>query len=211
MTTRFQTWLLSNTKGLQYLVNERLANRAGGIGSLFKALRIGEREYGHHTLFRAMKVTNYYWVMMYQMVAMTRQNLTRFIGVQNGPLNYSGLFVWWIATSVIIARFRFIRHRDVLSFHQQDQPEFWFSRYNMMFPPNFLHNRLSAHYIEINHIFAVEMFKKYHLARREIIAERDACTQEERATKYAINPNYVWEPLGPDDDKIQRMKDDNLF
>lgn len=81
MTTRFQTWLLSNTKGLQYLVNERLANRAGGIGSLFKALRIGEREYGHHTLFRAMKVTNYYWVMMYQMVAMTRQNLTRFIGV----------------------------------------------------------------------------------------------------------------------------------
>ena len=80
-----------------------------------------------------------------------------------------------------------------------------------MFPPNFLHNRLSAHYIEINHIFAVEMFKKYHLARREIIAERDACTQEERATKYALNPNYVWEPLGPDDDKIQRMKDDNLF
>ena len=46
MTTRFQTWLLSNTKGVQYLVNERLANRAGAIGSLFKALRIGEREYG---------------------------------------------------------------------------------------------------------------------------------------------------------------------
>ena len=46
MTTRFQSWLLSNTKGLQYLVNQRLANRDGAIGSLFKALRIGEREYG---------------------------------------------------------------------------------------------------------------------------------------------------------------------
>ena len=81
MTTRFQSWLLSNTKGLQYLVNERLANRAGLIGTLFKFLRIGEREYGHHSLFRFMKVTNYYWVMMYQMMAMQRQNLTRFVGV----------------------------------------------------------------------------------------------------------------------------------
>ena len=44
----------------------------------------------------------------------------------------------------------------------------------MMFPPNFLHNRISAHYIEINHIFAVEMIKKYQVARKEIIAERDA-------------------------------------
>ena len=81
----------------------------------------------------------------------------------------------------------------------------------MMFPPNFLHNRISAHYIEINHIFAVEMIRKYQVARREILAERDACTQEKRATKYALNPNYVWEPLGLDDDKIQRYKDDNLF
>ena len=44
----------------------------------------------------------------------------------------------------------------------------------MMFPPNFLHNRISTHYIEINHIFAVEMIKKYQVARKEIIAERDA-------------------------------------
>ena len=144
-------------------------------------------------------------------MALQRQNLTRFVGVQNGPLNYSGIFVWWMATSVILAKFRFIRHRDVLTFHQQDRPEFWYARYGMMFPPNYLQNRLSAHYIEINHIFAVEMFKKYHFARREVLAERDACTQEERATKYALNPNYVWEPLGRDDDKIQRSKDDNLF
>ena len=46
------------------------------------------------------------------------------------------------------------------------------------------------------------MIRKYQGARREILNERDACTPEERALKYATNPNYVWEPLGPDDDKI---------
>merc|ERR1711893_527007 len=189
MTSRLQSFLLRNTQGLQYVINQRLAQREGTIGSLFKFLQIGERQNGSHSLFRFAKVVNYYWVMMYQVMALQRQNLTRFVGVQNGPLNYSGIFVWWMATSVILAKFRFIRHRDVLTFHQQDQPEFWYARYGMMFPPNYLQNRLSAHYIEINHIFAVEMFKKYHFARREVLAERDACTQEERATKYALNPN----------------------
>ena len=211
MTTRVQAWLLANTKGLQYLINDRLATRSGAIGNLFKALRIGERDYGHHSLFRFLKVTNYFWVYTYQLFGQMRPVFSRFVGVSQGPLNYSGLFVWFFLTNLIFGRFRFIRSRDVLAFNQQDQPEFWFARYNMMFPPNFLHNRLSAHYIEINHIFALEMMKKYQGARREILAERDACTQEERATKYASNPNYVWEPLGPDDGSIQRCKDEGLF
>jgi translation initiation factor IF-2 len=79
----------------------------------------------------------------------------------------------------------------------------------MMFPPNFLHNRLSAHYIEINHIFAIEMMKKYQHARREIIAERETHSDEVKRTLYATNPNYVYEPFGSkDDDRIKRMKDD---
>ena len=76
----------------------------------------------------------------------------------------------------------------------------------MMFPPSFLHNRLSAHYIEINHIFAVEMLKKYVPARKEILKERDACTQEERLTRYVLNPNYVYEPMGEDCDDFKRCK-----
>merc|ERR1712060_52878 len=166
--------------GLQYLINERLATRSGSIGNLFKAFRIGERDYGQHSLFRFLKVCNFFWVSVYQFMGMQRHVFSRFIGVTNGPLNYSGLFVWFFCT-------------------------------NMMFPPNFLHNRISAHYIEINHIFAVEMIRKYQVARREILAERDASTAEERATKYSTNPTYVWEPLGKDDDKIQRMKDDGVF
>jgi len=81
----------------------------------------------------------------------------------------------------------------------------------MMFPPNFLHNRLSAHYIEINHIYAVEMLKRYQSARREILAEREAATPEERLTRYCANPNYVYEPLGADDDAMVRLKSQGLF
>ena len=82
----------------------------------------------------------------------------------------------------------------------------------MMFPPNFLHNRLSAHYIEINHIFGIEMMKKYQIARQQILAERDACSDMERRTRYATNPNYIYEPFGSrDDDRIQRLKDEKQF
>ena len=119
--------------------------------------------------------------------------------------------MWFFATNQIFSRFRFSRSREVLNFNQQDQPEFWFGRYGMMFPPSFLHNRLSAHYIEINHIFTIEMMKKYVGVRREIIDEREACSQEERLTRYATNPNYIYEPLGPDDDCIKRAKDQGLF
>jgi predicted membrane protein len=133
------------------------------------------------------------------------------VGFHNGPLNYSGLFMWFWLTFLIVARFRFIRIRDTLYFNSQDNPEFWYTRYNMMFPPNFLHNRLSAHYIEINHIFAIEMMKRYQVARKEILSERDRQSDEVKRTKYITNPNYVYEPLGPDDDKIKRLKDDGLF
>ena len=46
MTERFQTWMLGKTSGLQYLINERLAKRSGPIGTLFKNLEMGKRQYG---------------------------------------------------------------------------------------------------------------------------------------------------------------------
>ena len=80
-----------------------------------------------------------------------------------------------------------------------------------MFPPNFLHNRLSAHYIEINHIFAIEMMKRYQVARKEILNERERQPNEVKYTKYITNPNYVYEGIGQDDDKLKRLKDDGNF
>ena len=162
MSQRVQAFILRNTTGLQYLVNERLATRAGAIGGLFRALRIGERQFGQHAFLRNFRVINYFWMFGYQSVAMMRVPFSRlFTGNAHSPLNYSGVYMWGLASLLVMARFRFIRARDVMEFNRQDNPEFWYARYNMMFPPSFLHNRISAHYIEINHIFAVEMMRKY--------------------------------------------------
>ena len=211
MTERFQSWMLSRTSGLQYLVNERLAKRSGPIGSVFKALEMGKRQYGHHSMGRVFRLMNYWWLMIYQTIAMQRGVFSRFVGLGNAPLNYSGIFVWLVATNMIFSRFRFIRSREVMNFNAQDQPEFWFARYGMMFPPSFLHNRLSAHFIEINHIYCIEMMKKYIMARKEIIDEREGCSPEERLTRYSTNANFVYEPMGPDDSKIRRIKDLGLL
>ena len=161
MSQRVQTWLLKNTSYLQYLVNERFGKRPGLIGRIFKGIEMGPRQYSQHTFHRAFRVVNYFWVQVYHTLGIIRPVFSRFLGVQNGPLNYSGLLLYFLASILIIGRFRFIRVRDNLTFNSQDNPEFWFARYNMMFPPSFLHNRISAHYIEINHIFSTEMLRKY--------------------------------------------------
>ena len=43
MTERIQRFLLANTKGLQHLINDRLASRPGGIGRIFNFFAIGVR------------------------------------------------------------------------------------------------------------------------------------------------------------------------
>ena len=81
----------------------------------------------------------------------------------------------------------------------------------MMFPPNFLNNRVSAHYIEINHIFAFEMVRKYQLVRKQVLAEREAASDKDRRTKYITNSSYVFEPLGPDSDGMHTLKETGNF
>jgi len=207
MSQRFQSWLLKNTTSMQYLINDRLAKRGGAFGRLGKALEMGERQYSAHTLGRMLRVVNHLFVNSYHWLGVMRPVASRFMGSGNGPLNYTGIGVYVFCTLCIMARWRFIRSRDVLTFNQQDQPEFWYARYNMMFPPNFLHNRISAHYIEINHIFSIEMMKKYQVARTEILRERESCSEEVRRTRYASNPNYVYEAFGSDDSyAIKRAK-----
>ena len=203
---------MRNTVTLQYVVNEKLGKRSGLIGRIFRGLEMGPRQYSQHTFFRTFRVVNFWWLHNYQMLAVLRPVLSRIvIGSSQGPLNYSGLFMWFWLSTLIIARFRFNRSRDIIFNNAQDNPEFWYTRYNMMFPPSFLHNRISAHYIEINHIFAVEMMKRYQVARKEILDEREKHSDLEKRSLYITNPNYVYEPLGADDDKLKRLKADGLF
>ena len=188
-----------------------MAKRPGPIGRFFKAIEMGPRQYSTHTLHRAFRVVNYVWVMSMQVIGLSRPIGSRFLGLGNGPINYGGLWVYCWCTAMILARCRLTNVRDSTTFNGQDGVEFWFDRYNMMFPPSFLHQRVSAHFIEINNIYFTEMLKKYIVARKEILAERDQYTPEQQRTKYILNPNYIYEPLNGDTDDIKRMREQGCF
>ena len=187
-------------------MNEKLAKRPGGIGRFFKAIEMGKREYGTHSFHRLWRVVNFFWIKQYQVLCLMRPVGSRFFGQGNGPLNYTGLFVYIFATLSLLSTTTFQKHGIINKFNYQDGAEFWFERYRMMFPPNFLHNRVSAHYIEINNIFFNEMIKKYHYARKDIIDERERCSEKERRTRYVTNPNYIYEPFKNDAAAIAQQK-----
>ncbi len=108
----------SGFKMIQYINNERLAKRSGLIGRIARNLEMGERQYSQHAAFRAFRVVNFYWVQIYHTLGVMRPVLSRLIvGVSQGPLNYSALFMWFWLTFLVFSRFRFIRARDVLQFN----------------------------------------------------------------------------------------------
>ena len=94
-----------------------MAKRSGLIGRIFKGLEIGPRQYGQHAHYRVFRVVNYFWMMIYQSLAITRPVLSRFIGNSNGPLNYTGGFLYILMTALILSRFRLIRPKDVMAFN----------------------------------------------------------------------------------------------
>ena len=96
--------------------------------------------------------------------------------------------------------------RHEAMFNAQDGATFWYEKYNMAFPPNYLHNRQSAHYIEINNIFFTEMMKKYVSARKEILTDRDEVSDEARRTRYATNPNYIYEAFKNDTPVLAQIR-----
>ena len=92
--------------------------------------------------------------------------LSRFLcSTGGGPLNYSGLFAWFFFSALLIGKFPFPNSRE-LRFEKSDRPVTYFLKYKLLFPPQYLNNRTSAHWIEINHIFFVEMLKKIGIKTR---------------------------------------------
>ena len=55
------------------------------------------------------------------------------------------------------------------------------------------------------------MMKKYIVARKEILRERDSCSMEQKSTMYATNKTYMYEALSSDTPVIQRLRDDGEF
>ena len=117
MSQRVQAFILRNTGGLQYLVNEKLGTRPGLIGRIFKGLETGKREYSDHTLHRAFRVVNYMWMSIFRVYGAMRPVGSRFLGQGNGPLNYSGLYVYIWATMMVFARCRFSKSREQYTFN----------------------------------------------------------------------------------------------
>ena len=52
MSEEIQKFILNYTKGLQRLVNQKLAKRKGVLGDLSRSMKIGERHYGEHVIRR---------------------------------------------------------------------------------------------------------------------------------------------------------------
>ena len=79
MSYRVQAFLLRNTTFLQRVINDNLAKKSGVIGSIFRALEIGPRQYGFHVLPKLLRLGNFKFVKMYQFMSMNRPYLSRYI------------------------------------------------------------------------------------------------------------------------------------
>ena len=117
MSQRFQTWFLANSGGLQHFVNNVMAPRGGALGRFFKAIEIGKREYGTHTLHRAFRVVNFMWMGCFRAWAVMRPIGSRFLTNGNGPINYGGLWIYCFATACIFGRCRMTRTREQAIFN----------------------------------------------------------------------------------------------
>ena len=100
------------------MINERLGNRAGLVGRMFKPWEIGAREYSAHSFGRLFRIVNFFWVSMFAAAARMRPVGSRFFGLGNGPLNYPGLFIYGVSTLYILARCRFNRSREQYVYNQ---------------------------------------------------------------------------------------------
>ena len=197
MSESVQGWILQK-KGFVNYVNNNLAKRSGVIGRVFTLLSVGNRQMGQHRVGAFLKFVNHYLVKTYTIAGTMRPILSRFVGHSHGTLNFTGIAMWAIMSGVILSRVRFTNARDVITFDAHDSPDFYYKSFGMLFPPNYMNNKVSAHYIEINQIYAFEMFKRYRKVRQDVFEERNECSDKEKRTRYITNPNYVYEPLGKD-------------
>ena len=49
------------------------------------------------------------------------------------------------------------------------------------------------------------MFKKYLIVKEEVVTERLQYDDKTKRTRYALNPNYVYEPLNKDHPDLQKI------
>ena len=129
MSYRVQAFLLRNTTFLQRVINDNLAKKSGFIGTVFKALEIGPRQYGFHTLPKLLRLGNYCFMKVYQMLSMNRPYVSRYIRDGYGHLpilqaiygmTFYGMMYAWLSPGEI---------RRFVHLYEQDSPRYWYEKY----------------------------------------------------------------------------------
>lgn len=197
MTEFIQRFLLKNTKGLQYLVNEKLAKKKGGMGKFFSWMEIGPRNYGQHIFPKYFRLWNAMMLNFGFRFNWGRPHLTKLLTRERDIflVGYAGFFLvwaWWCRKNKIRPLFM----SQDFNLHNYDNPTRLTRKYGQYVPFNTVNHVTSAHFLEINKIYHQEMLKKY-LEQREIVqAEFNRASEKDKRTKYATNPNYVYEAFG---------------
>jgi len=107
---------------------------------------------------------------------------------------YASIFIFWAWYARKNKHRPLYQSRDLLN--EYDNPSYYTHKYRKYVPFNYLNFKTSAHYIEINRIFHLEMIKKFYHVKESFVAERNKFSEKEKRTKYITNKNYVYEPFG---------------
>jgi hypothetical protein len=197
MTEFIQRFLLNNTKGLQNLVNNKLAKRGGAIGKFFSWMEIGPRNHGTHVIPRWFRFWNSYMLILGWRFNWARPHLTKLATKEREIFMaaYSGVVIGW-AWLYRKNKIRPLNRYQDYHLYDYDNPTTLTKTYNMYIPFNVNNFKISAHYLEINKIVFQELWKKFQPIKDNIEKEFSHASEKTKRTKYATNPNYVYEAFG---------------
>jgi len=197
MTARIQNFLLNNTKFLQKLVNEKLANSAF-LPNFWKWMEIGKRGYGEHIIPKYFRLYNAILLNFGTRMNWGRPHLMKQLHSKEREFfltGYAGM-LFLMAIYVKKNKLRPLYEQNDSYLHSIDNATYLQSIYGGFIPSYVMKYKRSAHYIEINKIFHQEMTHKVQSFAEEIQREYDNSSEKVKRTKYLRNPNYVYEPFG---------------
>lgn len=197
MTTIIQKFLLNNTKFLQNLVNNKLANSGPGK-KFWRWMEIGPRGYGSHNVYNYFRALNSFFMVVGQRFNWHRPHLIKQIFSKEREIFLTG---YSIALYVIFLFYKrnFIAPQYTNNdayLYNYDNPNYFSQKYKKIIPGYVSNYRTSAHYLEINKIFQREMLKHYEKYAASVASEFNDSSEKVQRTKFASNPNYVYEPFG---------------
>jgi hypothetical protein len=197
MSAILQNFLLKNTKVLQFVFNQKLGKRKGGIGKFFRWIELGKRQAGEHVIPKFFRLWNTYWLNIGYRFNWGRPHLTKFFTKERDMFmtGYAGFFILW-AWFVRKNKVRPLFMYKDMHLHDYDNPAKFTYKYGMFVPLHVANFKISAHYLEINKIFHQEMLKKYMDFRTEFNKEFEHASEKDKRTRYILNSNYVYEPFG---------------